>query len=73
MRLDKHKDKSYGTHRYSAIADDWMLFHSIDCENIKQAGNIERHIKRMKSSKYIRNLKLYPEISDKLLMKYKGT
>lgn len=31
---------------------------------------IETHIKKMKSKKYIQNLKIYPEIPLKLLVKY---
>ena len=34
-----------------------------------QAFQIESHIKRMKSSKYIRNLAQYPEMRDKLIEK----
>jgi putative endonuclease len=30
---------------------------------------IERHIKKMKSKKYIQNLKKYPEMVEKLLIK----
>ena len=31
---------------------------------------IERHIKKMKSKTYIRNLKKYTEINEKLLMRF---
>jgi len=34
------------------------------------AGKIEIHIKKMKSKKYIQDLKKYPEIAQKLLKKY---
>jgi putative endonuclease len=37
---------------------------------IEQAHKIENHIKKMKSKKYIENLKKYPEISLRLLQKY---
>ena len=37
----------------------------IDCDCKNQGINIERHIKRMKSKKYIENLKAYPKISEK--------
>ncbi len=35
-----------------------------------QALAIEKHIKAMKSKIYIHNLKKYPEMIDKLLLKY---
>ncbi len=49
----------------------WELFYVINCESREQARKIETHIKRMKSSKYLLNLKKYPDISMKLLEKYK--
>jgi putative endonuclease len=55
---------------HTKIANDWILFHSIDCIDIIQARKIERHIKDMKSKTYILNLKNYPEIAQKLLIKY---
>mgnify|MGYP003815099259 FL=1 len=53
------------------IATDWELFYQIDCSTRKQAILIERHIKKMKSRKYLEDLKKYPEITEKLLSKYK--
>ena len=49
---------------------DWVLVFKILCVNKKQAMLIEKHIKSMKSRKYIENLIKYPEISQKLLEKY---
>ena len=68
-RLQKHLDKTYGDHRYTAAADDWVLFWSVNCRNIAQARRIEIHIKKMKSKTYIQNLIKYPEITQKLLTK----
>jgi putative endonuclease len=42
----------------------------IPCDTIEQAVFIESKIKRMKSRKYIENLKKYPEIVEKMLRKY---
>jgi len=39
----------------------------------EQARKIEKQIKRMKSKKYIENLKKYPDIVKKLIEKYKQT
>lgn len=62
----KHNDGSYGDHRFTAKANDWELFICIECDSFKLATAIERHIKKMKSSTYIKNLKLYPEMIDKV-------
>ncbi len=69
-RLDKHNTGAYGQH-FTSQVNDWELYFTIECETISQALKIEKHIKSMKSSLYIRNLKKYPEISEKLLLKYK--
>ena len=70
-RLELHHKKYYGGNKFTAKADDWKLFMTIECSNKSQALAIEKHIKKMKSSKYINNLKQYPEMIDKLLDKYK--
>jgi putative endonuclease len=70
-RLERHNNNYYGNKKFTANANDWKLFYSIKCTSLKQAKNIETHIKRMKSKKYIRNLKIYPEITERLLQKYK--
>ncbi|WP_026451242.1 GIY-YIG nuclease family protein [Aequorivita capsosiphonis] len=57
--------------KFTYNAADWVLFLKIDCQSQKQAIGIENHIKRMKSSVYIRNLKKYSEMVEKLLDKYK--
>ena len=56
--------------KYTAKADDWVLYYVIECQSIEQARKIEKHIKKMKSKKYIENLKRYPEITQRLLKKY---
>ena len=71
IRLAKHNAKTYGS-KYTSFTNDWILYHCIDCESFQQAVNIERHIKRMKSKTYLQNLKRYPEISEKLLIKYRS-
>ncbi len=60
-------------HSHTSIADDWVLFYYITCECRRQAIQIENHIKRMKSRKYLENLKKHPEISSKLKAKYACT
>ncbi|MFL9829989.1 GIY-YIG nuclease family protein [Flavobacterium sp. ST-87] len=70
LRLQWHNSGIF-ENSYTKIANDWVLFHIIECTDIFQARKIERHIKDMKSKTYISNLKKYPEISEKLLLKHR--
>ncbi|MGM8360773.1 GIY-YIG nuclease family protein [Flavobacterium sp. ARAG 55.4] len=70
LRLQWHNSGIFES-SYTKIANDWVLFHIIECTDIFQARKIERHIKDMKSKTYISNLKKYPEISEKLLLKHR--
>ena len=67
-RMEFHKNAE--KNKFTAKADDWIVYLTIECQSKKQALGIEGHIKRMKSKKYIQNLKKYPEIIEKLLEKY---
>ncbi len=49
----------------------WSLFLIIDGLESNQAYKIEQHIKKMKSRKYFQNLLHFPEIIDKLKLKYR--
>lgn len=42
----------------------------LECNSRNQAIRIENHIKGMKSRKYIKNLALFPNISEKLLERF---
>jgi putative endonuclease len=66
-RLRQHNSAIYGGSSFTARARDWDIYLTIQCNSITQAILIERYIKRMKSKKYIRNLKIYSEMKDKLL------
>ena len=68
-RLNKHNEKYYNK-KYTAKANDWEIYLSIECASEKQAREIEAHIKRMKSKTYIHNLKRYPNMIIELLNKY---
>ncbi|MBT8280298.1 MAG: GIY-YIG nuclease family protein [Muriicola sp.] len=48
----------------------WEVFYVLETKDRTTAIKIEKHIKRMKSRKYIEDLKNYPEIAKKLLEKY---
>ena len=69
-RLVQH-NQGYFAKSFTSKTNDWSLFLRIDCDSRVQARKIESHIKRMKSRKYIENLKSYPEMISKLKEKYK--
>jgi putative endonuclease len=60
-RLQEHNNDLYKT-AFSPKGIPWTLFLSILCQSSKQAYNLERFIKKMKSSAFIRRLKAEPEI-----------
>ncbi|MCH5716365.1 GIY-YIG nuclease family protein [Niabella hibiscisoli] len=68
-RFNKHIQGFY-ENKYTAMAKDWEIYLAIECITTKQAFAIERHIKRMKSRRYIGSLKCYPEMIEKLLNRY---
>ena len=71
VRLAKHLSNFYQKdNSYSKRAKDWVIFLEIFCESEKQARLIEVHIKKMKSRKYIQDLKQYPKIIERLIEKY---
>ena len=69
-RLTQHNTGFY-ENSSTKISDDWQLFWMLKCNSKKQAIQIESHIKRMRNQVYYHNLVTYPEISEKLLLKYK--
>ena len=69
-RLKEHIDKKFN-HSFTSKADDWDLYYSINELEYKQARNIEGHIKKMKSRKYIENLKRFDEMTKRVVEKYK--
>jgi putative endonuclease len=64
-RLQEHKDK-IDKQSFTYRTDDWEIYYVMTGLSYSQARSIEQHIKKMKSKKYIENLKKYPELSDKL-------
>ncbi len=68
-RLERH-NSDYYENKWTSKGKPWELFYVLECASKEQALRIENHVKRMKSKKYILNLKSYPEISEKLLLKY---
>ena len=66
-RLLLHNQGHFGGRSYTCKASDWDLFLLIPCNTISEAMFLESRIKKMKSRKYIENLKKYPEMVEKLL------
>ncbi len=68
-RLARH-NQGYYDNKWSASGVPWMVFLEIQCTSLSTAKAIESHIKRMKSRRYIENLRRYPEMIEKLLSQY---
>jgi|SRR6478609_345551 len=66
-RIEKHNLGYYPGPHFTKQAKDWELFLSIECASPEQSKSIEKHIKSMKSRKYLFNLKAFPELIEKLL------
>lgn len=68
-RLVQHNE-AHNHMSYTSKGIPWVLFLVLECTSREQARKVELHIKRMKSKQYIRNLKKYSEMQEKLLAKY---
>ncbi|MHC1706963.1 MAG: GIY-YIG nuclease family protein [Bacteroidales bacterium] len=68
-RVAQHNEGFYKD-SFTTRSKDWELYFQIECASRKQAIAIELHIKRMKSRRYLENLKTYPELSEKLKERY---
>ena len=68
-RLQFHQNAE--TRKFTHNATDWVVFLTIGCDSKSQGLGMEKHIKSMKSKIYIQNLKKYPEMVEKLKVKYK--
>ena len=69
-RFKEHNSATYSD-SYTAKGIPWSEFIVIKNLVSKQAYSIEKHIKNMKSKKYIFNLKRFPNIVEALIIKYK--
>ena len=55
---------------FTKRARDWFIYFRIDNVNYSESREIEKHIKRMKSRKYIEDMVKYPDIIERLRKKY---
>ncbi len=65
VRFEYHLAKEFND-SFTARYSDWELYFEIPGLSNTTARSIENHIKKMKSRKYIENLKKYPEMIEKL-------
>jgi putative endonuclease len=68
-RLNEHRLKIY-PNCFTAKDDSWQLYFEIPNLNYEQARKIEKHIKNMKSSVYIKNLAIHTNMKKALIKKY---
>ncbi|WP_423148914.1 GIY-YIG nuclease family protein [Rubrolithibacter danxiaensis] len=68
-RIEQHNN-GFFSNSSTKYGIPWILNYVIECSCRKQALAIERHIKKMKSRKYLNDLKIYPEISVRLKKMY---
>jgi putative endonuclease len=68
-RLIEHNQGKYAG-SFTSNGIPWELFLVIDQLESAQAYKIEKHIKAMKSKKYIQHLKKYPEMIEKIKARF---
>ena len=68
-RLRQHNKLHY-QNSFTSKGRPWKIFFLLKYSSKVQALSIERHIKKMKSKIYLRNLKAFPELTNKLLSIY---
>jgi putative endonuclease len=71
-RVSAHNSGKYGSHRFTAAANDWKLVLRLECDDYNHALRLEKKIKRMKSSKYINNLILFEEMRKRIIEETKS-
>ncbi len=71
LRIQQHNSHFF-ENASTRKAKDWVVYYKLVCQSRHQAILIENHVKKMKSRRYLENLRMYPEIGNKLLEKYKG-
>jgi putative endonuclease len=69
LRLQEHNNALYPD-AFTKRGIPWKKILILDGLTSKQAYLIENHLKKMKSKKYIQNLIMYPELTEKIVEKY---
>ena len=68
IRLQKHNLAYYGNSKFTAAATDWKLILVIQAIDFSHALRIEKHIKKMKSRRFIENLIKHPDMVEKIIL-----
>ena len=68
-RLSEHNNHIFAG-AFTTKHNNWKLHFQLQCNSHLQALKIEKHLKNMKSKKYLFDLVIYSEIGEKLLNKY---
>jgi putative endonuclease len=68
-RIDFHNDSQKNTNS-TKRGIPWELYWKLQVEDRAIAKKIEGHIKRLKSRKYIEDIRKYKDVSEKLIVKY---
>lgn len=68
-RLDEHLNKKY-VNSYTSKVNDWILFYALNDLAHILSRNIEKHLKNMKSRGYVENLAKFPQLAEKLKVKF---
>ena len=67
IRVKKHNLHQHGKHRFTAKANDWELYLLLQAQSYSHARRMELKIKKMKSAKFIRELKENLEMQSLLI------
>ncbi|MBK8818348.1 MAG: GIY-YIG nuclease family protein [Saprospiraceae bacterium] len=65
-RLTKHNQSFFGVKAFTSKSSDWNIVWKVETDSIEHARKIEKKIKAMKSTVFIRNLISYPELTLKI-------
>ena len=71
-RMAQHMSATYPK-AFTKKAQDWSVYLLLEELTYSQARSIETHLKRMKSKKFIMNLKRYDTLKENLIMLYRST
>jgi len=66
-RLDQHNNHYYGKHSFTAKANDWKIYLSLEVSDFEHAMRLERKIKSMKSRVFIEKLKNDPSLREDMI------
>ena len=69
VRIDQHLSEHFPG-AFTSKTKDWIIYYKTENLDFSHVRKIENHIKKMKSRKFIEDLKKYPEIIERLIKLY---